>query len=178
MKTVYLFGTAKDQALSFLLRTAFSARGGTMYISGRGICIDGAQPAFLLCETEHFPQIEPEEGIFALKAGTKTAGRLRIPPGFVAVADADSVAALTLLERQHAAAVTCGLSSFDTVTLSSRNGSAAVVSVQRPIAAPGDVVVEPCEIPVNLAEGEEPYTVMAACAILLMCGVPESEVLL
>lgn len=142
-----------------------------------GVCLDTddeislkSECRFLLVQKERPPRWRAAAGVCVLPPDTGAFSHWQVPAGFVAVAPSDTPAALRILEKQGAPAVTCGMSGADTVTLSSIHENRAVVCLQRTLATLTGGEVEPGDFPVGLAAPISPYGLMAAMAILLLAG--------
>lgn len=67
--------------------------------------------------------------------------------------------------------ITCGTSSKDTISLASIDGVSAVVSLQRKIKNLYGEVIEPMDIKIQLNTKTDVYHTLAACTVLLLCGI-------
>lgn len=64
--------------------------------------------------------------------------------------------------------ISCGLSSADTVTFSSYTPEKAVISLQRSIKTVSGRIIEPLDIPINIASDITQFDLLALCALLLI----------
>lgn len=78
--------------------------------------------------------------------------------------------ALSLLCESQTPVITCGMSSHNTVTLSSRTDTDCSVTLQRAVKRIDGKSTEPAEYPIILTSAHQPFTVMAASAIMLLNG--------
>lgn len=76
---------------------------------------------------------------------------------------------------QAASAVSYGSSPRDSLTISSREGSALWAALQRELVTVEGRVVERQEFPLALRPGEEELSALAAAGALLLLGVPPEE---
>ena len=86
-----------------------------------------------------------------------------LPAGSLLLADPDAIV------PQGGPTVTCGFSSKDTFTFSSKSEDSAVVSLMRTVALP-QWAVEPMELPVAFPSGTADFFVLAAAAALILTG--------
>ena len=68
-------------------------------------------------------------------------------------------------QKHHLRTLTCGLSSKDTLTLSSVTAESAVICLQREIGTLGGEVLEPYEIPVKLRRAVDRMELLSLCLL-------------
>ncbi len=66
--------------------------------------------------------------------------------------------------------ISCGLSLRDTVTFSSFTDDRCVISIQRPITRFDGKTVEPFELPLSVADGDDRYGILCANLLLILGG--------
>ena len=88
----------------------------------------------------------------------------------IAVVNSNNTEALQTASALKIPAVTCGMQSKDTITLSSITQESAVLSIQRSIVTFDNTVIEPSEIPLTLHSSLDNFTILAVCAILILSG--------
>lgn len=76
------------------------------------------------------------------------------------------------LQGTGTAAVACGTSPRDTLSLASIDANSALVSLQRCVTTLDGRMIEPGEILVSLLRPRSPHEVLAAVSVLLLSGVP------
>ncbi len=91
-----------------------------------------------------------------------------LPPCFAYVLDEQSQYPPRLLPPESAFAVTCGMSSKATVSISGKTGDGYLVSLQRKLCTLSGRVVEPHEIKVQFTGQYEDQAILAATAALLL----------
>ncbi|MDO4743293.1 MAG: hypothetical protein Q4B04_04585 [bacterium] len=94
----------------------------------------------------------------------------RIPAFSVGVVSSQNTEVLELLRKSGTMAVVCGLSGRDTLTLSSRGQRSSVVALLRSVKTLSGRVIEPCEYPVSMGRNVKDYSLLAFCAVLIVCG--------
>lgn len=93
----------------------------------------------------------------------------------VVIVDSGDCEALTALSGLSLAAITCGTSASDTLSLSSMTADTAAVSLQRTVKTLGGTVIEPCEIPVTITRPISNRCLLLSCALLILLGVDCSK---
>lgn len=92
----------------------------------------------------------------------------------VAIVDSGSEELLCHVSDTRLPAITCGLRSRDTITLSSMDGESAVVDLRRCICCLDGSEAEPQEIPLKRPATQDNFLLMAFAAILILTGKAES----
>ncbi len=64
--------------------------------------------------------------------------------------------------------ISCGLSSKDTLTLSSFTADSAVVSLQRSITSLSGAIVEPGDYPISIGATIDQFSILASVAVLIL----------
>ena len=175
MHLIVLYGDRDDGVLGKAFLRALHRYGGVVRLSADRVegTLDPV-PEYLITEYDTPPRLRVERGVFVFKNKVSCPLPVEIPSGFTAVAHSASASALALLKHTDCPAVVCGMSSRDTVTLSGLQEPSAAVSVQRQIVDWNGGVIEAREIPVSLSTPLEGYSLLAACAVLLLTqGEPE-----
>lgn len=99
-----------------------------------------------------------------------------LPAGFsgelpsVAVVDSSNKELVELVSLTKLPAITCGLSSRDTLTLTSIKEDSAVLGLQRSLTCFDGMVEDPQEIPLRLDGPMDSFTLMAAASVYLLTG--------
>ena len=98
-----------------------------------------------------------------------------LPLGVIAICEDDNRTALEIAKQNHIAVISCGLSSKNSVTLSSMGNDQLFTSLQRSIQSPNGEIIEPCEIRIKLSKSYLPFSVMASAAILMLMDIKPFE---
>lgn len=150
-----------------LLRT-----GGTLSM----LCADtdraalsGDGPDIVFISQKTFLQIACDNAAFIIRK------KEELPQEFscknaVAIVDSADSDVLAAVAGRRLPAVTCGLGTSDTLTLSSLTVDSAVISLQRQITAFDGTKVEPFELPVSFSKRVEPFELLAAAAVFVLMG--------
>ena len=171
MHTVILFGAKKEKQTGEPLYEALSKNGGACFTGTARLESGGENPRFLLYEYESLPELALEKGIIIFKNEIAKFSRFHIPNGFTAVVDSENASALSLLkQQQRIQTITCGMSSHDTISISSVSEDSAAVSLQRAIRRLDGTTMEACEIPIKFSKSPGDYAILCCCAVLLLTG--------
>jgi len=134
------------------------------------------KPPRLLMELEQPENLTLDRAVLIFDSGVP-AGDLALKGRFVAVTASDNHDAIKLLKKKKIPTLICGMSSKDTVSLSSRGEGSACVCLQRGIESLSGEAFEPGEIAVKYKGELSEYAIMAAAVTLVLCGaLPEGEV--
>lgn len=108
-----------------------------------------------------------------------SARHIKPPSGCVAVLRSEDMRTRRALGGCDIPCVVCGMSPFDTVTVSSLSRGQAMMTVQRELPAPGGGIIEPCELPLTFS-GSDIHRALMTAAVLLLClgEVPEGGITL
>lgn len=166
MIKVLVYGEDTDST-GVQLYEALSAVFRITYISGTRFYDCGGTPELLLVESNRKFQCNFEDGIVLFK---RMSAPVEIDRCFCAIAASDNIQALQALKNTDCRVITCGMSIRDTLTLSSAGEQSAAVSLQRGIHTLSGAVEESREVLLRLRRARPPYTVLAAAALLLLCG--------
>jgi len=141
----------------------------TLRAFGDTLSVKKRTPSLILCDMNRFETIKAEKAIVICKDMVSLSNRqLDIRHG-VAVVDS-SIYQSESLPDIGLPAITCGLHSRDTITLTSIEEDSAVIGVQRVIEAFEGSLVEPQEIPVRFEKAIAPFTLMVVAAIYILLG--------
>lgn len=174
MTTVIVCGALKDSHVTQSVKQALRAYGGVQSFDGSRI--DSAERfSFLLYECENVPVIQMEKGILVFKNSFEPKGEYSIPGGIISVLDSQNMHAAAALSGTGRPAISCGTSARETLSTASIGYNAAVVSLQRDIKTINDDVLEPQDFKVEQSGEAGAYPLLAACAVLLLSGVPFAE---
>lgn len=160
-------------AAAGLLSRVLSRRFEVLSILKNGIRLPDIAPEILLYESALPPECDGDAiyAVGSLPPGTVP--EISLGPRSVAVICSDNADGLAFAARHHLKTLTYGLSSRDTLTLSSVTPESAVVSLQRSIITLGGAVLEPAEFPVHLRNPDDRNGLLLCAAVLLLCGEEE-----
>ncbi|MEG2336056.1 hypothetical protein [Chryseobacterium sp.] len=90
------------------------------------------------------------------------------PMSGIVIASSDDETQRKLLAKSKIPVITCGLSSKDTITFSSKEEECGVISLMREVRSVFGNTIEPMEIPVSFPKHTEPFMVLAYTASLIL----------
>ncbi|MDU7339122.1 MAG: hypothetical protein E7L17_13530 [Clostridium sp.] len=177
MKTIVLCGKQSDTALSQVLLKVLRRHGRVQYFNGTHLKnIPGiAQEVFCIYDCEKLPVIDTPNTILVFKNSfIPSTEKSELPYGIPAVFSSRCEKAVEQLLGEPVIPVVCGTSSKDTLSVASLSDGSACVSLLRSLCTLTDEILEPKDITVVLQKEIGTYSLLAACAVCLLCGI-ESE---
>lgn len=169
-----LCGSGEDRETGAVLRRALHTYGGVQYCGPNTVVGGVKEPAFLLWDCTEVPQMEHMNGILVFKSSF-CSQKGRIADGVLPVLDSQNEAAAEILRESGCIALTCGTAPRDTVSIASLQPEESVVSLQRSIITLSGEVVEPHDFPVHVKKEGSVYSLLAACSVLLLAGIPSAQ---
>jgi len=124
----------------------------------------------LLCDARSVSDLRCDTAVILYKDVVQLKTKIHAVREAVAVVDARKQELLTCVSETGLNAITCGLSTRDTITLSSIDVDSAVVNLQRSMSCFDGRVLEPQEIPLKLEGPVDNFALMAASAVYLLTG--------
>lgn len=172
MVNILLIGTEQKQkrvsSLYEILRKNFAVchAGDTVFAS----CTSPAD--FMIYEPRQFVSAKAERCIVVCK-DPFVLKEADIPKNAVGVLSSGNEAAAAFLQKCAVKALVLGMSSKDTLTLSSITSDSATICLQRGIEDFFHNTVDPAEIPILLSKTYDTFSVLAAAAVLFISGKAE-----
>jgi hypothetical protein len=142
----------------------------TVRAYGGILCAQKPNPSLIICDMDSFDTIKADKAIIICKDILSLSNRLKNVKHGVAVVDSSIYPLSESLPDIGLPAITCGLHSRDTITLSSIGEDSAVIGVQRAISNFNGSITEPQEFPIHFAKAIAPFTLMAVAAIFILSG--------
>jgi len=171
VKQIVLYGDRRDTQLKDVLQLLLSRESRVCSLSERRLSTAGRGPGLLLIEADRLREMDVEDGILVLKKGARLGPLRSVHKSTNVVLSAEDTKNIARLSGYLPNVYTCGFSSKDFATFSSKEEGNAVVSLQRGVRLPGeDVLVEPFEIPCAGTEKLRDYTVLAAVLTGILAG--------
>lgn len=170
MTSVILIGQKSDNRIYAALKRAARKKLSLVTIGDGRITSDSESADLMVWQSKSISEIDARSSVLVFKSEARVSGTLLCARDTVAVVDSQNEDAVQYIAENKINAVTCGLSSYDTITLSSLTPDSAVVSLQRPVTSFSGALIEPFEAPVRLSRNAERYSILSVCAILLLSG--------
>ncbi len=172
MTNIILCGKTTDTSISDALLPALYAHGNVQYYSPQRLTRHNDETIkFLVYDCEKIPDIELDKGILLFKNSFDSRGQACVPSGFSCVPETKNLHAAAMLQGTDAAAITCGTSPKDTISIAGLDESNAALSLQRSIITVDGTVLEPHDFTVKLVSKLGPHRILAVCAVLLIAGI-------
>ncbi len=142
----------------------------TVRAYGGVLSVKKSNPAMIICDTQSFDTVKAENAIVIYKDILPIPQRLLDIRHGVAIVDSSNYQLSQALSDTGLPAITCGLHSRDTITLTSMGVDSAVIGIQRAIVNFDGSITEPQELPINFTKSIDRFTLMTAAAILILSG--------
>lgn len=97
------------------------------------------------------------------------------PAGTTVIASSDDDRQLKLLAGAQIPVITCGLSSKDTFTFSSKEEESAVVALMRSVKSVYGHTIEPMEVPITFPSKTDDFTLLSYMASLILTETITSQ---
>ena len=175
MRNIFLCGDLNDTSVTRALLSALPRYGGVRYSGPARVFESAHSPAYLLYEYETLPEISLSSGIILFKNSVLPQEPVPFPPGFLYVLEAKNTRAAAFLKGSDAAAVTCGTSSRETLSIAGLEEGTAALSLQRTLKTLNGKILEPHDFTVKFSEPRSPHQLLTVCATLLISGEDSSK---
>jgi hypothetical protein len=175
MVNIFICGDSKDISATQALISALPRYGGVRYSGPNHVFECGPGPEYFLYEYEKIPEIRLKHGIVLLKNSILPQNPVPFPPGFLFVLEAKNTRAAALLKGSAAAAVTCGTSARETLSIAGLEDGTAALSLQRTLKTLEGKILEPHDFTVKFSEPRSPHQLLMVCAALLISGADSSK---
>lgn len=93
------------------------------------------------------------------------------PKNIIGICEDSNLKALELFKKSNISVISCGMSTKNTVTLSSLSSDSLLTTLQRTITNNFGAEIEPAEFKIKLNKSYSPFAVMASVAVLLLNGI-------
>ena len=127
-------------------------------------------PDFALVEIENLSRITAPNAIILCKEPFEVPNGVLLPADAVGLLSSDNLHAAEWIRRCGIRAITLGMSSKDTLTLSSITSDSAVLCLQRAISDLSGNTLDPVEIPLSLSRRYDAFSILCAAAIFILSG--------
>ncbi|HEX2986497.1 MAG TPA: hypothetical protein VHO71_06770 [Caproiciproducens sp.] len=175
MTTILLCGKMNDTSFRDALLPALSEFGSGIYYNSQSLFLFGkGEPDYLILDSEKIPEIKIENGILLFKNSFDSQEPAHVPVGFSCILESKNFHAAAILQETGAAAITCGTSSKDTISIAGLEENNAVLSLQRSVMTINGDLVEPHDFKVTVHSGIGPHRILAVCTVLLILGIDSS----
>ncbi len=168
MKKIFIVGDSGSHSVTKAVITALGSCGGVLVCDRGRIYENGSSPDFFVICLSKLSELRCNGGIAVFCRALSGVDSDAPMEGFTAITDAENRSALNILKDKSIPVVGCSVSGCDSLCLSGIDGLYRLISLRR-MLPPG--AVEPHEFAVRLKKNIPHYALLAACAVLLLCGV-------
>ncbi len=167
MVSVFILGGGKQKWISSLqdiLKKNFTAA----LIGEQAFFAPNERPDLIVLELENLYRITAPRSILLCKEPFQAPEGASLPPDAIGLLSSSNLSAATFLRRCGIRTMTLGMSSKDTLTLSSITSDSAVLCLQRAICDLSGNILDPVEIPLTLSHQYDAFSILCAAAIFLL----------
>ncbi len=174
--TVIIYGDKKEKNLNNIIIKILTRYGGVQFHSkDKIICSkDIDTPKFLVYELNELPKVLDVSGLIIFRDSFKKLDSNKLSNNIFPIFDNQNLEAANCFKDTNKIVLTCGLSSKNTLNISSISSTDAVLSLQRYVKIKNKVL-EPHEIKINLTMPIKSQDILMLCAILLLSDIPSEN---
>ena len=174
MTTIFICGNGRDKDFYFLLKDILAKTYRVTYIEKNNLCQWGSGYELIAVDFESFERVEFEAPVFLLKKNCVP--DFAFPEGATVIACSENEEQMKALKGSGCHTITCGFRKTDTFSYSSLSDDGVVVSLNRELTAFSGKNVQPLELPLEIPEGADVYSVIAFTALRVMLDDFNSEI--
>ena len=174
MTTIFICGDGGDKDFYFLLKNILATTYQVTYIEKNNLCQWGSGYELTAVDFESFERVEFEAPVFLLKKNCVP--DFEFPEGATVIACSENEEQMKALKGSGCHTITCGFRKTDTFSYSSLSDDGVVVSLNRELTAFSGKNVQPLELPLEIPDGMDVYSVIAFTALRVMLDDFNSEI--
>lgn len=174
MFSIITVGDPWDLRIHQTLLEQLRRRGRVLASSARGVSIPDGPADFFLGDCGCTGAVGGK-CLLVIKNEALLPTLLDAPGCTLAVVYSHNRAAVELVAASGLQAVTCGLSSRDTITFTSMDSQSGAIALQRAIQGPDGQLTEQSELPVRITTPQDSYTMLSCAAVLAAAGLLAGE---
>lgn len=169
MNTIILLGNKKNDQIKNLLLKMLSKHFNINLISSSIEVIENQKKNWInLIETNKLERIHLKKAILILKDDTNAHSLRVIDETTNVIVNSSNTKSIIRLSKTLTHVYSCGFSSKDYMTFSSREEDQAVVSLQRSITLLNNEICEPLELPFQVTDKINDYSILATALTMLL----------
>lgn len=174
MTSIFIYGDEKDESFCRLLQNRLSETYRITCVKNRSIYQWGRGYELLALDMSNYKAIEAENPIILLKKGCIP--QIPLPDNGTVIACSENEEQIKALKGCNAHVITCGFGKTDTFSYSSLSDDRMVVSMNREVTAFSGKKIQPLEIPLEIPEEADIYSVIAFTALRILLDDYNSEI--
>jgi len=167
MISVIVLSSACEKKILTCIKNLLGEKYSIASIDEKTYCDNGQNTNFIIIKSSTITNVKAKS-IVVFKDSTALCENINLDENCIAIANSDDQNIIKYLAANNIKAITCGLSTKDTLTLSSITQDSAVISLQRAITTIYGSTLEPFEMPVKLQSKLEPYSILIIAAITII----------
>ena len=174
MTSIFIYGNDKDETFRNLLQNILSETYRITYIKNNSVCQWGKGYELLALDMAEYGEILTENPVILLK--TSCVPKISFPDNATVIACSENEEQIKALKSCSAHVITCGFGKTDTFSYSSLSDDKVVVSMNREVTAFSGKKIQPLEIPLEIPEEADIYSVIAFTALRILLDDFNSEI--
>ena len=176
MTTLILYGEIKDKSVTSKLCRVLSDYGGVLYFSDSKAIKYGMfdHISFVVLECDKLCEISIPNCIVIFKSKQSSSCHIKLCSSAISIVESSNKKAIRAISGNQNPCISCGMSSNDTITLSSISDTDATISIQRSINEINNASIEPCDVTVKLKNFCDGYTLLSTFCALTLSGYMEN----
>lgn len=174
MTSIFIYGDDKDETFRNLLQNILSETYRITYIKNNSVRQWGKGYELLAMDMPDYEAIETENPVILLKKGSVP--NMTLPGDGTVIACSENEEQIKALKNCSSHVITCGFCKTDTFSYSSLSDDKVVVSMNREVTAFSGKKIQPLEIPLEIPEGADIYSVIAFTALRILLDDFNSEI--
>lgn len=174
MTSIFIYGEKADKGFRFLLEQSLSKTYRVTYTDGKSVFSLGSGYELTAFDYPHYDKVRAEKAIFLLKKSCIP--DLDFLEGGTVIACSENEEQIKALKNCPAHVITCGFGKTDTFSYSSIANDDIVVSLNREVTAFSGKKIQPLELPIEIPEGADIYSVIAFTALRILLDDYNSEI--
>lgn len=167
MNTVILYGDKKDNPIIMSLKKLLKENNCINIFEQNSISCEGTGEMINIILTNNIKILNIKEAVIILLSNAKINNIKFIEKTCKIIINANNTKQITKMSKYSNQIYTCGFSSKDYVTFSSRNKDSAVVSLQRSIKVSKNKTCEPFETPCIINSDIDDYCILSCILTLI-----------
>lgn len=174
MTNIFICGSGQDGSFCYLLKNCLSETYRITYTNGRDIFQWGSGYELLAVDFPCYNEVKTENPVFLLKKDCVP--DFDFPDNGTVIACSENEEQIKALKSCSAHVITCGFGKTDSFSYSSILEDRVVVSLNREVTAFSGKKIQPLELPLEIPEGVDVYSMIAFTALRVLLDDFNSEI--
>lgn len=174
MTSIFIYGEEADKGFRFLLERSLSKTYRVTYADGKSVFSLGKGYELTAFDYPRYDSVKAEKPVFLLKKACVP--ELCFSEESTVIACSENEEQIKALKDCPAHVITCGFGKTDTFSYTSIANDDVVVSLNREVTAFSGKKIQPLELPIEMPEGADIYSVIAFTALRILLDDYNSEI--